>query len=51
MIREISLPLVRRQRGLVSYFFGKPMESNLDEFVVITIWKNISSIKKFVGKD
>lgn len=44
-----SIPLVRKQRGLIHFFAGRPMPSSPDEFVVVTIWRSLDDLKAFVG--
>lgn len=49
--REISLPLVRAQRGLVSMVIGRPVPSSPDEFVAISTWKDEDALRAFAGPD
>jgi heme-degrading monooxygenase HmoA len=50
-VRDLSIPLVKSQKGLLAYFAGKPMESNPDEFVMVTIWRNLSDVEGFTGEN
>ena len=49
-VRELSIPLVRSQRGLVAYFAGKPMSSNPDEFTMVTVWADLEALQAFAGQ-
>lgn len=48
-VGQHSIPLVRKQRGLIHFFAGRPMPSSPDEFAVITIWRSLDDLKAFVG--
>ena len=45
-----TLPLLRSQKGLVACYPGKPTGSNSDEFVVVTVWRDLPSLKRFAGE-
>jgi quinol monooxygenase YgiN len=46
-----ALPLVKSQDGLLSATVGLPTSSNPGEFLMVTVWENIESIKKFAGEN
>jgi heme-degrading monooxygenase HmoA len=50
-VRELSIPLVRSQKGLIAFFSGRPMESSPDEFVMVTAWKDLEALRAFAGDD
>ena len=50
-VGQHSMPLVRKQRGLVHFFAGRPMPSSPDEFVMITIWRSLDDLKAFAGSN
>ena len=47
---KTAIPLVKQQEGLVDLFIGLPMDKNSTEFVMVSFWKNVASIKKFSGE-
>jgi heme-degrading monooxygenase HmoA len=49
--RALSVPLVKKQPGLVAYFPGKPLDDQNGEFVMITVWDSIESLRAFAGDD
>lgn len=49
--RALSVPLVKGQRGLVTFLPGKPLRSGEREFVMITVWESIESLQAFAGTD
>ena len=50
-LAQRSIPLVESQKGVRSYFAGRPAGSASDEFVMITIWEDLASLKAFAGDD
>jgi heme-degrading monooxygenase HmoA len=48
-VGQHSIPMARKQRGLVHLFAGRPMASSPDEFAIITIWRSLDDLKAFVG--
>ena len=49
--QELSIPLIKRQSGMVMYFAGRPLEPDSREFVMVTLWDSIADLKAFVGED
>lgn len=47
---EKALPVMREQRGLVRVEIGWPMAPT-DEFLMITVWRDLESLHAFVGDD
>ncbi len=48
-VEELSIPLVKRQTGMVAYFAGKPLDTDSDEFVMVTVWNSVPDLKAFAG--
>jgi heme oxygenase (mycobilin-producing) len=49
--REVSLPLVLSQPGVVAASIGRPVSSSPDEFVFLSTWTDTDSLCSFVGND
>jgi heme-degrading monooxygenase HmoA len=49
--REVSLPLVLAQPGVVSAFIGRPVPSSPDEFVCLSTWADTDALRAFAGDD
>lgn len=49
--RDVSLPLVLGQPGIVSASIGRPVPSSPDEFVFLSTWVDTDSLRAFVGDD
>lgn len=47
--KNISIPLVKSQEGFISVETGKPLNEK-NEYLMISHWKDIESLKSFVGK-
>ncbi|WP_430968952.1 antibiotic biosynthesis monooxygenase family protein [Spongiimicrobium sp. 2-473A-2-J] len=47
--REISIPLVKTQQGLVALEIGEPTQWHPNEFVMISTWETEQHIRNFVG--
>src|SRR5436309_2340896 len=50
-VRQHSIPLVEAQKGLITYYVGRPVDSNDDEFIMVTVWPDLDTLKKFTGPD
>ena len=48
--KNISIPLVKSQKGLISVETGFPLENDSNEYVMISHWKDIEALKSFVGE-
>jgi heme-degrading monooxygenase HmoA len=48
---ETAIPLMKRTPGLVSVTPGAPRPESPTEFCMVMIWKDLESLKAFVGKD
>jgi heme-degrading monooxygenase HmoA len=51
MARRLSVPLVRKQKGLLGFYAGRPLGHSKDEFVMVTFWDSVESIRTSVGPD
>jgi quinol monooxygenase YgiN len=51
LVREQSIPMVKKQAGVVAVYAGSPVGSNRDEFTVTTVWKDLEHLKSFAGGD
>jgi heme-degrading monooxygenase HmoA len=50
-LRETAVPLVAEQHGLIAQHVGVPLEDGGTEFVYVTVWQDIASIRSFAGDD
>ena len=48
---KTALPLIRSQEGLVSVSVGLPHDTSPHEFSMVTIWRNLETLKQFAGED
>ena len=46
-----ALPMLMSKEGLLSITFGKELDKNKNEFLMISKWKDIDSLIEFTGKD
>ena len=51
MVQEQSIPWLERSDGMLGYFPGEPLSEHANEFVMITLWRDLDAIKAFVGDD
>jgi transposase len=49
LCQESSIPLMRASPGLVTLHIGKPLPERPDEFVLISVWRDLASLQAFVG--
>ena len=49
-LRDEAIPLVSRQSGLVAQYVGKPCDSSSTEFLYVTVWNDVESIRAFAGE-
>jgi heme-degrading monooxygenase HmoA len=45
-----AVPLVSRQAGLVAQHVGRPREPATTEYVYVTVWEHVESIRAFAGE-
>lgn len=51
MVREQSIPWLKGSDGMLEYVAGHPFENNEREFTMVTLWRDLDSIKAFCGDD
>ena len=49
-LRDTAIPLVSQQSGLVAQRVGRPRDSSSSEFVYVTVWEDVESIRAFAGE-
>ena len=49
--REHGLPMLRSAPGMLSVHFGTPTERTPNEYVVVTVWRDLASLRGFAGDD
>lgn len=48
---DVALPLVRSQEGLLAATIGLPSDVSPNEFLMISVWDSLDSLRKFSGDD
>jgi len=51
MVQEQSIPWLEKSDGMLGYFPGAPFDENDREFVMITMWRDLDSLKAFSDSD
>ncbi|HEX9012346.1 MAG TPA: antibiotic biosynthesis monooxygenase family protein [Anaerolineaceae bacterium] len=51
MVEQLSIPLVQAQRGMLAFYPGQLIGQHAHEFVLITIWRDVESLKAFTGRN
>jgi len=51
MMQEQSIPGLTSAEGMLGYFPGEPFSHDRREFVMVTLWRDIESLKKFTGEN
>src|SRR4029450_702233 len=49
LIQERVVPLMLKARGLVSLHVGCPLDDPPEEFLVMSVWRDLASMRAFVG--
>jgi heme-degrading monooxygenase HmoA len=49
-LRSEAIPLVSRQSGLVAQHVGKPRDASSTEYLYVTVWEDVESIRAFAGE-
>ena len=49
-LREESIPMLQAAHGVVSWWAGRPLGA-AGEFVMVTVWRDLESLKAFAGPD
>jgi quinol monooxygenase YgiN len=42
---------MQRQSGLLAYFPGRSLEPEGEEFVMVTVWRDMEALRAFAGDD
>jgi heme-degrading monooxygenase HmoA len=48
-LRETAVPLVSQQSGRVAQHVGRPREPSSTEYLYVTVWDDVASIRAFAG--
>lgn len=51
MVQEQSIPWLEGSEGMLGYFPGEPFGDNKQEFLMVTLWRDLDSLKAFAGSD
>jgi hypothetical protein len=51
LVRDISIPFVDGQPGLVARHTGKGIGATGDEIVMISVWENLDAMKSKTGEN
>ena len=51
LVRDQSIPWLEKTDGMLGYFPGEPYGDNEREFAMVTLWRDLDSIKAFCGDD
>ena len=51
MVQEQSIPWLEESDGMLGFYPGEPFGTNETEFTMVTLWRDIESLKAFAGKD
>lgn len=49
-LRDTAAPLVARQPGLVAHYAGRSRAPTSTEYVYVTVWEDVESIRAFAGE-
>jgi heme-degrading monooxygenase HmoA len=49
-LRDTAVPLVSQQSGLVAQHVGRPRDSSSSEYLYVTVWEDVESIRAFAGE-
>ncbi len=48
---ENALPRLRQQPGLISATPGLPLETSPNEFLMVMLWQDLDSVRRFAGEN
>ena len=51
LVEEQSIPGLLKQEGLLRHFPGAPMSVDGGQFTMVTVWRDIDSLKSFAGHE
>jgi heme-degrading monooxygenase HmoA len=49
-LRDTAVPLVSKQAGLLAQHVGRPREPSSTEYLYVTVWDDVESIRAFAGE-
>jgi heme-degrading monooxygenase HmoA len=49
-LHDTAVPLVSRQNGLVAQHVGKPRDPSSTEYLYVTVWEDVDSVRAFAGE-
>ena len=49
-LRDVAVPLVSQQSGLVTQHVGRPRSASSTEYLYVTVWDDVESIRAFAGE-
>jgi heme-degrading monooxygenase HmoA len=49
-LRDTAIPLVSQQAGLVAQHVGRPRDPSSTEYLYVTVWEDVESIRAFAGE-
>jgi len=49
-LRDTAVPLVSKQAGLVAQHVGRPRNRSSTEYLYVTVWEDVESIRAFAGE-
>ena len=49
--KEISVPVVKNYKGLISLEIGRPTKWNPEEFIMISLWESEKDLIEFAGQN
>ena len=49
-LRETAVPLVSQQSGLIAQHVGRPRDPSSTEYLYVTVWEDVDSIRAFAGE-
>ena len=49
-LRDTAIPLVSQQSGLVAQHVGKPRDPSSTEYLYVTVWEDVESIRAFASE-
>ena len=50
-VKEQAIPSVSKQEGVIAQFAGRPLGSNKNEFVFVSVWNSLEELKAYAGGD
>jgi heme-degrading monooxygenase HmoA len=48
-LSETAVPFVSKQAGLIAQHVGRPRDPSSTEYLYITVWEDVESIRAFAG--